>query len=548
MLERVREHALRARARVSGWRSASRSLAAALAVAWPALPAAAFGFPDVVQRAQTLSQSPYKAPVDKLAPELRDLSYDGYRDIRFKPDSAMWRKEKLPFELMFFHAGRGFAQPVRIHEVIGGRARPVSFDPGLFDYGANRLDPAALRDAGYAGFRVHFPVNNVRYKDEALVFLGASYFRAVGRDQVYGLSARGLAVDTASPQGEEFPRFTEFWIERPSANATTLVIHALLDSPKVAGAYRFELKPALPAPTANAARPAKATVASAMDQSATTQVAVTARLFPRNAIGKLGMAPLTSMFLFGENQPGRDDYRPEVHDSDGLSIATGNGEWIWRPLVNPQRLLVTSFATRDPKGFGLMQRDRAYGNYEDPEALYHRRPSLWIEPQGAWGEGRVELVQIPTPDETNDNIVAYWVPDRAPEAGKPIEFAYRMLWQKDNEIKPPLAWVVQTRRGRGFVNKPDGHLKFVVDFEGPALTSLPANVSPEAVVWVGNNAELMERNLFRDPVSLRWRMTVRVKRTDIEKPVEMRAYLSRDRAQISETWSYIVPPRPESKP
>jgi glucans biosynthesis protein len=546
MQDRGWERQARDRGPWLGW----KACAAASLLSLQTSMAAAFGFADVAERAKALAEAPYKAPAEKLSPELRDLSYDGYRDIRFKPDAALWRKDKLPFELMFFHAGRGFVQPVRINEVVGGRARTVNFDPAQFDYGANRLDPSALREAGFAGFRVHFPVNNPRYKDEALVFLGASYFRAVGRDQVYGLSARGLAVDTATPQGEEFPRFTEFWVERPAANATSLVIHALLDSPRVAGAYRFELKPATPASTTTQTPTAtvKGKAVKTPDRSGTTQVAVTARLFPRSAIGKLGLAPLTSMFLFGENQPGRDDYRPEVHDSDGLSIATGTGEWIWRPLVNPQRLLVTSFATRDPKGFGLMQRDRAYGDYEDPEALYHRRPSLWIEPLGPWGAGRVELVQIPTPDETNDNVVAYWVPDREIEPNKPFDLAYRMLWEKDGETTPPLAWVVQTRRGRGFVNKPDGHLKFVVDFDGAALSQLPTSVSPEAVVWVGANAELMESNLFRDPVSRRWRMTVRVKRTDVDKPVEMRAFISRDRVQISETWSYIVPPRVETKP
>ena len=307
---------------------------------------------------------------------------------------------------MFFHQGRTVPEPVRINVIEPSGERAVAFDPALFDYGKNKFEPQTLSGVGFNGFRVHYAINKPGYKDEVVVFQGASYFRAVGKGQSYGLSARGLAVDTAASTGEEFPRFVEFWIERPRANATSLTIYALLDSRRVAGAYRFVLTPGVE-----------------------TTMQVTARLYLREAIGKLGIAPLTSMFAFGENQPGRDDYRPEVHDSDGLSIQLGDGEWIWRPLVNPRRLLVTSFGTTNPRGFGLMQRDRSPTSYEDPEALYERRPSAWIEPVGNWGAGRVELVQIPTPDETNDNIVAFWVPQALPAPGKPLDIAYKVHWQ-----------------------------------------------------------------------------------------------------------------------
>ncbi len=334
------------------------------------------------------------------------------------------------------------------------------------------------------------------------------------------MSARGAAIDTAAPQGEEFPRFSEFWIERPRPGATSLTIYALLDSPRMAGAYRFTLAPGIE-----------------------TQVQVTARLYPREAIDKLGLAPLTSMFAFGENQPGRDDYRPEVHDSDGLSIANGNGEWVWRPLVNPKRLLVTSFAALNPKGFGLMQRDRAPTSYEDPEALYERRPSVWVEPVGNWGAGRVELVQIPTPDETNDNIVAYWVPEQALAPKQAFSFAYRMRWQMTGTTPLGKGWVVQTRRGRGYVKQPDGDLHFVVDFDGPALRALKPDAKLEAVIEAGANAQLREQNLFRNPVSGAWRMTVRVKRADANRPIELRGRLQQpNQGAITETGAYIVPP------
>jgi periplasmic glucans biosynthesis protein len=480
--------------------------------------ALAFGLDDVATKARNLAAKPYVAPATKLPTELRELDYDGYRDIRFRPEKALWRAEKLPFELMFFHQGRAVSEPVAINVIEPSGEHAVAFDPALFDYGKTGIDTRKVQGLSFNGFRVHYAVNNPRYKDEVLVFQGASYFRAVGKSQLYGLSARGLAVDTAMPEGEEFPRFVEFWIQRPRANATSLVIYAMLDSRRITGAFRFVLTPGVE-----------------------TQMQVTAKLFAREKIAKLGLAPLTSMYTFGENQPGRDDFRPEVHDSDGLSIQSSEGEWIWRPLVNPKRLLVTSFAMTNPRGFGLMQRDRAPSSYEDPEAQYERRPSAWIEPVGNWGSGRIELVQIPTPDETNDNIVAYWVPQMPVGPGRPFEIAYRIRWQSTPTLPATQGWVAQTRRGKGFVRKADTDIHYVVDFDGPSLRTIAAGTEIEPVVWTDANAEVRERNLFKNPVTGAWRMTVRFKRLDAARPVELRAYLKRQQATLTETWSYILP-------
>jgi len=500
-----------------------RALGLMLALVMPGL-AGAIGFDDVAERARELAAAAYKAPVSQLPAELRELDYDAYRDIRFRPDHALWRAEKLPFELMFFPTGRGFQDAVRINIVDPDGIKRLEFNPASFDFGRSTFDAQVLRSLGYAGFRVHYAINRPGYKDEVAVFLGASYFRAVGQNQVYGLSARGLAVDTAAGSGEEFPRFSEFWIERPRPAATTLTLYGLLDSKHATGAYKFVLIP-----------------------GAETVVMVSSRLFPRDAQAKFGIAPLNTMFAFGENQPGRDDYRPEVHDSDGLSVQTGGGEWIWRPLVNPKRLLVTSFGTTDPRGFGMMQRDRQPTSYEDPEALYERRPSLWIEPIGAWGKGRVELVQIPSPDETNDNIVAYWVPEQALAVGKALDFNYRMRWQMNGQLPTGLGAVVQTRRGRGYVRQPDGDINFVVDFDGPALRALAPDTKLDAAIEVGANGELRERNLFHNGVSGAWRMTVRFKRADASKPVELRAAIKQAQNTLTETWSYIVPPESEKQ-
>ncbi|MGA8009135.1 MAG: glucan biosynthesis protein, partial [Thiomonas sp.] len=264
----------------------------------------------------------------------------------------------------------------------------------------------------------------------------------------------------------------------------------------------------------------------------------------RKKIAQLGLAPISSMFFFGENQHAvGDDYRPEVHDSDGLSIASRDGEWLWRPLVNPKRLLATSFAQVDPVGFGLMQRDRHFSNYEDLGARFDLRPSVWIEPVGNWGAGRVELVELPDPDETNHNITAFWVPDVVPVPGKGYPFAYRIWWQKDSSHHPPLAWVTQSRSGNGYMPNPDHSQAWVVDFDGPVLQELTADSAITGAVSTGGNAKLLATWVQHNDVTGGWRLTVRLKRVDDSKPVELRAFLRLGKQQVTETWSYIIPPK-----
>lgn len=492
----------------------------ALCIALAGTSAFAFGFADVAQQAKQLAQSAYKKPASNLPKTIENLSYDQYRDIRFNTDKSLWRSAKLPFEVAFFHQGLFYDHPVKINEIVGKKARAVKFDPRAFNYGKNDIDPKQLEQLGFAGFRVHFPLNTQKYKDEVGVFLGASYFRALGKGQSYGISARGLALDTGLNSGEEFPQFSEFWLQQPKANDKELTIYALLDSRRVTGAYRFVLKP-----------------------GAETAVEVKAQLYLRENVTTLGIAPLTSMYFFGENQRSEvEDHRPEVHDSDGLSVRSGNGEWIWRPLVNPKRLLVTSFALDNPQGFGMMQRDRAFTSYQDLESRYERRPSAWIEPKGKWGKGRVELVQIPTPDETNDNAVAFWVPSVMPKPGQPYDIEYRMLWQQESETQPPLSWVTQTRRGHGYTRKVDDSIALIVDFEGPALKKLPADAKLEGIVTADANGKLMETNAYRNEITGGWRMAVRLRRNDEAKPVELRGHLKSGNDTLSETWSYILPP------
>jgi glucans biosynthesis protein len=479
----------------------------------------AFSFSDVADKARKLSEASFSDGSTQLPPVVSHLSYDQYRDIRFNPPQAMWRDAGLPFELRFFHRGPYAIESIKINEIDGETVREITFSPSMFNYGANQLPANQLRNLGFAGFKAYYPLNAPKRMDEALVFLGASYFRALGEGQRYGLSARGLSVDTAKAGAEEFPRFREFWIVKPSSTDQKLVVYALLDSRRVSGAYCFVLQP-----------------------GSDTVLDVKARLYLRETIDNLGIAPLTSMYLHGENQPATNDYRPNVHDSDGLSIQSGDGEWIWRPLVNPKQLLVTSFTLPALRGFGLMQRDRNFASYEDLETRYELRPSAWITPIGDWGAGRVELVQIPSSEESDDNIVAYWVPATPPGPGKPLDIAYRIFWQRNSETIPSSSHVIQTRRGNGYLQKRDGSIAFTVDFDGPALRQLAVDATLRGIVDSDGNGRVLERNVYRNEVTGGWRMTVRLRRLAAAQPVELRAFLSDGAHALSETWSYVIPP------
>lgn len=486
----------------------------------------AFGFADVARRARALAAESYETPRDTLPAELRQLGYDDYRRIRSDPAQALWAGAGTVFEVSYFHPGMNYAHPVRINEVSAHGVREIRFDPADFEYGHLNLDREKIKAAeglGFAGFRVHAAADNGK-PEEILSFHGASLFRSPGDDGVYGAWARGLAIDTALPSGEEFPRFVEFWIERPARTERHLVIHALLDSPRLTGAYRFVIRP-----------------------GETPVQEVKARLYPRAGVGKLGVAPIASMHFAGENAPPRvDDFRPEIHDSDGLSIHGVRDQWIWRPLVNPRRLLVTSFAMENPVGFGLIQRDRAFASYQDAEARRELRPSVWIQPAGLWGTGRVELVQIPTPTEFNNNIVAYWVPERPLEQGKRYDFEYRVSWPTTATPLPAQAWVAQTRRGNDAKAEGDNDLWLRVDFVDPAFAAALPDRPVRAQVSADDNGELVETRLSPNPALEGWRLTLRLRRRDATRPVELRAQLFDRDVQTttsprSELWSYILP-------
>ncbi|MGP6378276.1 glucan biosynthesis protein G [Yersinia bercovieri] len=492
-----------------------------------ASPAMAFSLDDVAKQAQALAGKSFEAPKSNLPSQFREMKFADYQQIQFNHDKSYWSKLDTPFKLEFYHQGMYFDTPVQINEVTATSVKPINYSPDYFNFGSVKHDPDSVKNLGFAGFKVLYPINKADKKDEIVSMLGASYFRVIGKGQVYGLSVRGLAIDTALASGEEFPRFREFWIERPKPNDKHLVIYALLDSPRATGAYKFVIYP-----------------------GRDTTIDVQAKVFLRDKVEKLGIAPLTSMFLFGPSQPSAVlNYRPALHDSNGLSIHAGNGEWIWRPLNNPKHLSVSTYTIENPKGFGLLQRGREFSQYEDLDDRYDLRPSAWVEPRGDWGKGKIELVEIPTADETNDNIVAFWSPDRLPDAKKSLDLNYRLHFTRDEDKlhSADVAYVKQTLRSTGdvkqsnLIRQPDGSVAFLIDFVGPSLKALDESTPLASQVSIDDNGELIENSVRYNPVTKGWRLTLRLKVKDAKKPIEMRAALANGDKTLTETWSYQLP-------
>ncbi|NEW88093.1 glucan biosynthesis protein G [Rhodopseudomonas sp. WA056] len=457
--------------------------------------------------ARELASKPYQAPDSALHPSLGDLSYDAYRALRFNPERALWRAEGLPFQVQFFHRGFLYKNRVTIFEVAEGEARPVRYRAEDFSFG-DAAPPPPDADLGFAGFRIHAPLERADYFDEVSAFLGAAYFRAVAKGQRYGLSARGLSIDTGQSGGEEFPLFKTFWLERPAPGASSMVVHALLDSKSIAGAYRFTIRPGV-----------------------TTVFDVEMALYPRVDLQHVGLAPMTSMFLFGPNDPAdAADFRPSVHDSDGLAVFNGSGEELWRPLCNPRDLQISAFGDRNPRGFGLMQRERSFGAYLDLESRFELRPSLWAEPIGDWTEGAVKLVEIPTREEVHDNIAAFWEPKQPLRAKGEHIYTYRLHWGPDTPKPKALARFVRT----GISTRGDNERLFVLDLTGDRLDSVDAAAIRGAVST--DKGEIRNIVTQPNPASGGWRLSFDLAKA--QAPVELRATVYEGDAAVSEVWLY----------
>ena len=486
----------------------------------PAATPQPFSFEWLDGRMSDAAQAEYVAPVD--APEvIADLDYDDYRQIQFDPKRARWNVEGVLFRLHAFHPGWLYKQTVAINEVVDGIQTPMTFSTDDFLY-YDDLAPRVPQHVdlpGVAGLRLNTPLNRADKFDELIAFVGASYFRALSRDGSYGLSARGLAINTGLGREEEFPRFSEFWLERPSAGQEDIVMYAALDSPSCTGAYRFVIRP-----------------------GAETTIDVTARLHFRQDVEQLGVAALTSMFLFDEkNSNVFDDYRPQVHDSNALMVVRTDGDVLWRPLNNPSRLASTYLNEPNLKAFGLIQRDRDFDDYQDAGAQYENRPSVLVEPEGDWGDGVIRLVEIPSDLEGNDNIVSFWVPSEKPRAGESREYAYRLRWgalatDRDGDR----AWIVNTLAGKGGTSGVSGAKaslrKFVIDFDGGLMADLPADAMMEPVVTI-SGGKMQHIALSKVENSTKWRLVIDVDGEN-ERVVELVAHVAGFGRKLTETWIY----------
>ncbi|WP_138441594.1 glucan biosynthesis protein G [Marinobacter alexandrii] len=476
----------------------------------------AFTFNEVVDQARTLSTSEYTAP--EPAPQfLRDLSYSRYQSIQFRPESSIWRNSGSPFQIMMVQPGSVYSHAVELNVVDGKGVRAVPFRKSDFSYPDEELGKRVPADLGYAGFKLTYPLENPESSNQFLVFGGASYFRGVGKGQVFGLSGRAVTVNTGLPSGEEFPSFTKFWLVRPANDAEKMVIFGLLDGPSLTGAYRFTVSP-----------------------GKNTVIDVDARLFYRNDVEQPGLAPLTSMFYYGENSlKPRGQWRPEVHDSDGLVIHDqATGEWLWRPLVNPEKLRLSYHTVERLAGFGLMQRDQQFNSYEDNEARYENRPSGWVEPKGDWGSGQVALVEIPSKSEANDNIVAFWTPDEPALAGDADKLSYRLHFGQPGISQQPAGHATATFIGGSEgADATENAFRFVIDFEDGPLDPLGADAAVISNVSGGEGVEVLEHFVQYVEAKDVWRLSV-LARPDRSKGLSLRGFLSLDGEPLTETWTY----------
>ncbi len=475
-------------------------------------------FAGVRALASVLASRPYRDHRQPVSQRLSELRYDELRQIVFDERKSVWRRERLPFQLQFFHPGGPSHDQIDMNLVDGEEVVGFAFSRDMFDYGSNAdFSWPDFRDAKFAGFRVLFPLNRPDKLDEVIVFHGASYYRALPADLVYGLSARALAIDCGGVGAEEFPLFREFWVDRPDREGRVLRLRGLFDSASLAGVAEFTIEP-----------------------GSDTVTHVRLALYPRVEIAHCGIAPLTSMYWFGPSAQRRfDEYRPEVHDSDGLQMHSGAGEWLWRPLDNTGRLRNSAFADSAPKGFGLMQRERDPVRYQDLHAEYHRRPSAWVCPEGDWGPGAVRLVEISTETEFSDNIVAFWEPGQPLKAGEPAEFAYRVVWCGVNPERPALGRVVSTRSGA--VHGQTRARRFAIDFSchGPESPDEPP--TPQSVVTAANGRVILQKTEY-NPFQRTWRVLIDVAADEGIEAVELRARLDREGVACTETWTYCWTP------
>ncbi|WP_430473025.1 glucan biosynthesis protein [Thalassospira lucentensis] len=480
--------------------------------------AQSFDFAALIDRARTMAGNDYVAPISPDPETVGKIDYDTHGKLHYKRDHSPFADGSGTYPATFFHLGMYFAKPVHMYLLEDGAAREVIYRPDYFDMPEDSIARKLPDNSGFAGFRLHENLERDDWKTQDwAAFLGASYFRAIGDEGQYGLSARGITVNTATSLPEEFPDFREFYIQPAKSAEDPVIIYALLDGPSIAGAYKFLLY-----------------------RGDGVTMDIEKHLFIRKDIERLGIAPLTSMFWYSEqNKSFRFDWRPEVHDSDGLELWTGGGERIWRQLNNPEVIRASAFGDNNPRGFGLIQRDRDVSHYLDG-VRYHRRPSLWVEPLESWNRGAVQLIEIPTDDEIHDNIVSFWVPEEPAKAGNSYQFKYRLYWQAQNPFPvADLAKATATRMGRGGepgTVRPKDEIKFSVEFEGEILGTLEYGEFPEVVVST-SRGDIVRTKIEPIMDTRIWRAVFDLKATGTD-PVDLRMYLKLDDTPLSETWMF----------
>jgi glucans biosynthesis protein len=485
----------------------------------------------IAKKAEQRASKPFHSPRGDLPDILRadKLNYDKYREIEFRHDKALWAAEGLPFRVEFFHPGYLYEEPVHINEFTLTAVQPVRFVQDFFNYRNLHIEKQIPANTGYAGFRLLCELNEHGKWDELGAFLGASYFRLLGREQRYGQSARGLALDCGeTDQPEEFPIFTDWWLGKPDAAADRVKLYAILDSVSCAGAYSFLIKPG------------ETTVATI---EAVLYFRDPDKVRPvdpnRKPIRTIGLAPLTSMFWFGKSSQRRfDDYRPEVHDSDGLLMQMENGENLWRPLDNTTQMRHQRFGAKDIKGFGLLQRARDFESYQDLFNLYQTVPSVWAEPNSLWGEGDINLVELSTAYEGMDNIVAFWDPKVKPAPMQPFHFGYTLYWTThESDLKLSENKVIGTRVGAD--PRDAQRRQFVIDFAGPKLKAIPETAPPQAIASCSTNAAIVDNQVFFNLFNDSWRVMLKMEpKPGNNDPVDIRCTLNKGEEVLSETWTY----------
>lgn len=483
-----------------------------------------FSFETLISRARAMAASAYVAPPRPRPDIVERIDYDAHGKIKFRSEDAPYANGAGAYPVTFFHLGRYFGNAVQMHLVKNGEAREFVYRPELFDMPYDSPARALPNDSGFAGFRFQeWNTAEDWQTQDWVAFLGASYFRAIGGLGQYGLSARGIAIDAAVPgREEEFPAFSEFYIEGTDRPGSPVVVYALLDGPSVTGAFRFSM-------------------VRGLDRSKGVVMDVDCNIYLRHDVERLGLIPLTSMFWYGEYGGQQlNDWRPEVHDSDGLAIWTADEERIWRPLNNPPATTVSAFVGESPKGFGLLQRDRKFDNYQDG-VRYDRRPSLWVEPLRPLGQGAVQLLEIPTDDEIHDNVGAFWVPAEPAKAGNGYQLSYRLHWTNDEPYPAGnIAQTIATRVGRGGEPgkpRPPNAYRFAVEFDRPeVMTRIPYGVFPDVVV-TSSAGEIVRT--FAEPVpdGNVWRAVFDLE-IEPDTIADMRLYLELAGEPLTETWLY----------